>query len=434
MRRVRLEYGRTGLDVDLPDRTQVIEPVRASPLADEQAALREALRRPRGSPGLRELARPGMRVVVVHSDMTRPMPNERVLPVLLAELEAVGVVAGDITLLNALGTHRAQTPAETEELLGPDIARRYRCVLHDAWDVDQLVPAGTGGRDDRPVPDLLINRAYVEADLRILTGFIEPHFFAGFSGGPKAVLPGIADIDSIMANHGPSRLGHPSATWGVTHGNPVWDEMLAGARQAGPCLLLNVTLDGSRRLTGVFAGELETAHAAGCAACRQTSMVPVPHRFDIVITTNAGHPLDLNLYQSVKGMSAARQIVRPGGAIVVAAACADGLPEHGEYANLLRDADGAESLLARVTAPGFSCHDQWQAHTQAEIQLHADVHVYSEGLTGAQIRGALLQHSRDVRTTVLSLLDRYGPDATVCALPSGPLTIPYVAASESTAR
>jgi nickel-dependent lactate racemase len=432
MKRVRLDYGRDGLCVDLPSDSKVIEPRREPALPDEAAALRAALRQPIGSPPLRELVHPGDRIVVVHTDITRPMPNERVLPVLLAELEAAGAAPDDITLLNALGTHRPQTPAELDELLGPDIVRRYRCLQHDAWDAEQLVPVGdlrqAGTRAASPRP-ILLNRAYVDAQLRILTGFIEPHFFAGFSGGPKAVLPGIAGIDSVLANHGPDKIAHPRATWGVTYGNPVWDEMLDVAVAAGNRFVLNVTLNRERHITGVFAGALEAAHSAGCEACRRASMVSVASSFHIVVTTNAGHPLDLNLYQSVKGMSAARQIVKRGGAIVIATACAEGLPEHGEYANLLRHSDSPRALLSRLTEPGFTCHDQWQAQTQAEIQLHADVHVFSEGLTEQQIRSALFTPCHDVSETVSELVERFGPGAAVCVLPSGPFTVPYVAPS-----
>ena len=422
-RRVRLDYGRHGLDVDMPPETVVVEPRTVPPLPDEAAAVRDALRRPIGAPALRSLTHPGDRVAIVHSDMTRPMPNDKVLPVLLAELGAAGVAPHDITLINALGTHRAQTEAEMDALLGPDVVRRYRCVQHDARDSQQLVPlVPPESRGPRPT----INRAYAEADLKILTGLLEPHFFAGFSGGPKAVLPGIAGIDAIAANHGAANLSHPRATWGVTYGNPVWDKMLAFAIDAGPCFLLNVTVDRAGRLTGVFAGALEPAHAAGCDACRAASMVCVAHRFDVVVTTNAGHPLDLNLYQSVKGMSAARQITEPGGDIVIATECADGLPDHGQYAALLREAGSPDELLRLVAAPGFSRHDQWQAQAQAEIQRNATVHVFSDGLTPEQIRGALLEPCADVGATVRELLARKGPGATVCALPRGPMTVPYV--------
>jgi nickel-dependent lactate racemase len=419
---VHLAYGKRGLDVELPSNAQIVEPHYVPELPDERTAILQALQDPIGIPPLHELVHRGDRVVVVHSDITRPMPNDRVLPLLLAELEEVGVRRDDITLLNALGTHRRQTPEELAGMLGQEIVDRYRCLQHDAWDDENLVSLGQTSFG-HPVR---VNRTYLEADVKILTGFIEPHFFAGFSGGPKGVLPSIAGIESVLTNHGAKMVGHPRATWGVTVGNPIWEEMLEIALKTEPTFLLNVTLNKERAITGVFAGDLRQAHAAGCDFCRQSAMVSVPHEFDVVITTNSGYPLDLNLYQAVKGMSAAARVVRQGGSIIVAAECWDGIPEHGEYANLLREAESPQALLARITSPGFSCHDQWEAQLQALIQLRADVYVYSDGLSDEQIREALLTPCRRIEDTLAELLDRYGPDATICVLPEGPQTVPYV--------
>jgi nickel-dependent lactate racemase len=424
--RVHLAYGRHGLDVELPPRVQVVEPRPVPGVVDEKTAIRQALAAPISAPPLRDVVRRGDRVVVVHSDLTRPMPNHRVLPVLLAELEAAGVVREDITLLNALGTHRRQTPQELAEMLGQAVVDRYHCVQHDAWDDDNLISLGHTSFG-HPVR---VNRRYMEADVKILTGFIEPHFFAGFSGGPKGVLPSIAGADSVLTNHGAKMIGHPRATWGVTEGNPIWEEMLEVALKTEPTFLLNVTLNRAREITGVFAGDLYQAHAAGCESVRESAMVPVPHEFDIVVTTNSGYPLDLNLYQAVKGMSAAAQVVRKGGSIIIAAECWDGIPEHGEYANLLRAATSPRELLERIEAPEFACQDQWEAHIQALIQLQADVFVYSDGLSDVQIHQALLNPCHSIEDTMAELLQDHGAEARVCVLPDGPQTIPYIAKEE----
>ncbi len=423
---IHLAYGRHGLEVDFPPGVRVVESRPAPGLPDEAAAIRRALRQPIGSPPLRQLVRWGDRVVVVHSDLTRPMPNDRVLPVLLAELAEAGARPEDVLLLNGLGTHRRQTPAELAEMLGQEIVARYTCLQHDAWDDESLVSLSPT-RFGHPVQ---VNRAYLEADVRILTGFIEPHLFAGFSGGPKSVLPAIAGAESVLSNHGADMVGHPQATWGVTQGNPIWEEMLEVALVTEPSFLLNVTLNRARQITGLFAGDLRQAHAAGCQVCRQSAMVAVPHRFDVVVTTNSGYPLDLNLYQAVKGMSAAARVVRQGGSIVVAAECWDGIPEHGEYANLLREADSPQALLDRVQAPGFACQDQWEAQIQALIQQRADVYLYSDGLSHEQIRQALLIPCRSIEETLAELLARYGPQASVCVLPEGPQTVPCLSGAE----
>jgi nickel-dependent lactate racemase len=365
--------------------------------------------------------KPGDTVVVVHTDITRATPNDRILPVLLAELEAAGVKRSDITLLNGLGTHRPQTEAELRAMLGEQIVSQYRCLQHDCQDNENLVPLGRTSRG-HPVR---INRRYLEADVRILTGFIEPHFFAGFSGGPKAVLPSLAGKESVFTNHGLFMIGHPNAAWGVTVGNPIWEEMREVALLTSPTFLLNVTLNAQQEITGVFAGEMMAAHAAGCRFVQENAMVAVDAPYDIVITTNSGYPLDQNLYQAVKGMSAANQIVREGGAIIIAAACEDGLPDHGRYAELLETAGSPQGVLDLISRPGFSEQDQWQVQIQAQIQLRAEVYVYSEGLTEAQIERALFIPCRNIAETLTQLQERYAPSPRWCVIPEGPQTIPY---------
>jgi nickel-dependent lactate racemase len=420
---LQLAYGRTGLAIELPEDASVtvVEPQHVPGLPDEQGAIVDALRSPVGVPALRELVRAQDRVAVVFSDLTRPMPNDRALPPLLAELALAGVPDEAVVLVNALGAHRPQTEAELRGMLGEEITGRYRIVQHDAWDEGSLVEVARN-HTGRPVG---VNRAYVEASVRILTGFIEPHFFAGFSGGPKAVLPGIAGIEAILDNHGPAMIAEPGATWAVTEGNPLWEEMLAVGQSTAPTFLLNVTLNQAREITGVFAGELVEAHRQGTAFARRTALQAVGEPFDIVITSNSGYPLDLNLYQAVKGMAAAAQIVKPGGDILVAAECWDGIPDHGEYKRLLWEAGSAEELLETVTVPGFRCHDQWEAQIQAQIQRKARVHVYADGLSDEELRRALVMPCRSIEETVAEIR-RIKPGATVAVLPDGPQTVPYV--------
>ncbi len=421
--KINLAYGRNGLTVDLPSTTEVITSRFVAGVADEKSALLAALRNPIGTPSLCELVQSGNTVVIVHTDITRATPNDRILPVLLAELEAAGIARQDITLLNALGTHRPQTDAELRAMLGDTIVDNYRCLQHDAFDDANLVYLGETS-NGHPVR---INRRFHEADVKILTGFIEPHFFAGFSGGPKGVLPSIAGAESVFTNHGQAMIAHPQARWGNVVENPIWEEMREAARLAKPTFLLNVTLNTEKQITSIFAGDLLLAHAAGCAFVRESAMVPVVAPYDIVVTTNSGYPLDQNLYQCVKGMSAARQIVRQGGTIIMAGACNDGLPSHGKYAELLQRGGSPQGVLDLIAQPGFSEHDQWQVQIQAQIQLHADVYVYSDGLTDAQIQGALFIPCCAIEQTVAALQEQYGADARIAVLPEGPLTIAYVA-------
>jgi nickel-dependent lactate racemase len=414
---VTLAYGRTGLAVELPeDRTDVVEPRDMPGLPDEPAAITAALRAPLGTPPLHGLAGPDDDVVIVVNDGTRPMPSTRVLPALLAELDHVP--RDRITLLVATGTHRANTPRELDEMLGPALARGYRVVNHDARDAAALVYLGESARGH----PIFLNRLYVDASVKILTGFVEPHFFAGFSGGPKPVMPGLAGLATVLRNHGPHMIAHPGATFGILEGNPIHEEQREIALRTRPTFSLNVALNKRRQITGVWAGEMMAVHAAGVAFVRATAMQTVSHEYDVVLTTNSGYPLDQNLYQSVKGMAAAARALRPGGAIVLAAECADGLPAHGTYATLLREATDPEALLARVEGAPTPLADGWQAQIQARIQRTAAVSLYSS-LPDEVVRSALLVPCHDVEAEVRRLLAARGPDARLLVLPEGPQTV-----------
>jgi nickel-dependent lactate racemase len=420
--RVELAYGKTGLHVELPDEADatLVAPRYVAGLPEPRRALREALRAPIASPPLRQVVRPSDAVGIAFSDITRPTPNHLLLPALLSELRHVPT--DRIVLFNGTGTHRPNTEDELRGMLSADIVNRYRIVQNDANDRRAHVLVGTTSTGN----DVWLEREFVACDARILTGFIEPHFFAGFSGGGKAVMPGLALLETIVRNHSAEHMDSPRARWGIREGNPLWEEIREAAALVEPTFLLNVTLNREQEITGVFAGDWEDAHAAGCAFARHQAMVPVDEPFDIVITSNSGYPLDLNLYQSVKGMSAAAQVVKEGGSIIIAADCWDGIPDHGNYGQLLHEADDLASLLALVRDPASARQDTWQAHTQALISLRADVYLYTRNLTEAQIRGAMLRPCQDIAATVERLLERYGPDATICVLPEGPQTIPYV--------
>lgn len=421
---IDLAYGREGLTVDLDDHVDVISPKFGPGLADEAAALRQALMDPTSSPPLSDFVKAGKSVVIVHTDITRATPNDRIMPVLLEELEEAGIKRSDISLLNGLGTHRPQSDSELRSMLSDWIVDNYRCLQHDCFDDPNLVPLGKTSLG-HPVR---INRHYLEADIRILTGFIEPHFFAGFSGGPKAILPSLAGAESVFSNHGLHMIGHENATWGVTKGNPIWEEMREVALRTAPTFLLNVALNVDREITAIFAGHMLAAHALGCEFVKDNAMVGIQEPYDIVLTTNSGYPLDQNLYQAVKGMSAASQIVRKGGAIIIAAACEDGLPDHGRYADLLSLADSPQHILDMISKPGFSVQDQWQVQVQAQIQLKADVFVYSDNLSDEQIERALFQPCRDIPQMIRDLKSKFGSGVRICVLPEGPQTIPYLQA------
>jgi len=420
--KIRLDYGTEGLDVDLPDeRITVIEPVHRSAVSDAQATLRAAIRSPIDCPPLDQIAQGKRRVAISVCDITRAQPRREMLQALFAEMPDVR--PADVTILIATGTHRVNTQDELERMLGRDIVHACRVINHDSRNPDMLEFVGNTSTGVR----VLLNREWLQADLRITTGFVEPHFFAGFSGGPKMVAPGLAALETVMTLHDATRIGHPNATWGVTEGNPIHDDVREISRMAPPHFAVDVTLNREQKITAAFAGALLAEHRVACAHAKQTAMRAVPSPFDVVLTTNSGYPLDQNLYQAVKGMSAAAKIVKSGGTIICAAECRDGLPNHGSYGAVLASQPDPAALLAMINAPGYSAADQWQVQIQAQIQLKANVFVKTDGLGPDQLRAAHLCPTDDVAVTVREALARAGRDATLCVLPQGPQTIPYLA-------
>jgi nickel-dependent lactate racemase len=419
--RLRLDYGTDGLDVDLPnERVTVIEPMPRAAAADPHATLLAAIRAPIDCPPLREQVRPGHRIAISVCDITRAQPRRDMLLALFEEMPRVR--PEDVTILIATGTHRINTPPELERMLGRDILGKYRVLNHDSRDPSSLGRVGVTSTG----VEVFLKREWLDADIRITTGFVEPHFFAGFSGGPKMVAPGLAGLETVMTLHDVHHIGHPLATWGVTEGNPVHDDVREIARMMPVHFAVDVTLNREQQITAAFAGDILAQHRAACAHAKATAMRQVPAPFDLVLTTNSGYPLDQNLYQAVKGMSAAAKIVKTGGTIICAAECRDGLPSHGSYGAVLASAPSPAKLLEMISAPGYSVPDQWQVQVQAQIQTTADVLVKTTGLRHEEVRAAHFTPIDDVEASVTEVLRRAGPASTLCVLPQGPQTIPYL--------
>ena len=421
--KVQIAYGERGLEVELPsDRTTVIVPTHSPPAEDALEEVRTALRQPVAGPQLRDVVQRGQRVAISVCDGTRAQPRRLVIPAILDELADL-VDLEDVVILVATGTHRGNTDDELRVMLGDDVLDSVRVVNHDARDEASLVWLGRFGAD---VP-VWLNRQWVDADVRITTGFVEPHFFAGFSGGPKMVAPGLAALETVLTLHDAKRIGHPKARWGVIDGNPVHDDVRAIAAATGTSFTLDVIIDARQQLVRAYGGELDAAHRAACSDAMKTAMRRVPERFDVVVTSNSGFPLDQNLYQSVKGMSAASQVVKPGGTIVCAAECRDGFPDHGGYRDQLASASSAAALLEEIAARRKTVVNQWQIQIQAAIQARARVVMHTSYLSDDELASAHLEQTNDVSATVGEALAAAGDGARVCVLPEGPQTIPYVA-------
>ncbi|MDI6857913.1 MAG: nickel-dependent lactate racemase [Dehalococcoidia bacterium] len=414
-----LPYGRGVLGVELPDDTHVLLPSRSTALAVPEEAVRLALRRPLNSPPLRDLLSPHNSVAIVISDITRPVPNRVLLPPVLETIAAAGVPRERVVVINGTGMHRANTREELASMLGEDVVREYRIVNHDARDPSTL------GRIEVDGEDFWLNREYLEAGVKVLTGFVEPHIFAGYSGGGKAALPGLAGAETVLKNHGVDMLSHPRATWCCAEGNPIFEQVRRVALATAPAFIVNVTLNERKEITGVFAGELAAAHDAAIAQAAAQALTTIPHLYDVVVATNMGWPADINLYQSMKAMSVAAQAVRPGGAIVLAAECAEGLGND-DFSRLLTSERSFPALMEKIRRPGFAADEQWGVQCIAMVAEKADIYVHS-CLPRDVIEGqAHLRHSEDVTETVRSLLraKNGGRKPSVAALPHGQLTVP----------
>lgn len=415
-----LQYGKDGLLVDLPSQNvTILAPRFISGLADEAAEFRQAVRQPIQAKPLKELIAASERVAIVIPDITRPLPTERLLPWLFAELSHVP--AANFVIINGTGSHRVNTPDELQAMVGPDVFKYYRIVNHNSHDATTLAQAGetTDGRA------VYFNRDYVEADKRLVLGFIEPHFMAGFSGGYKGIFPAVADIDWIMHYHRADVIGDTNSTWGVLEGNPTQTQIRHNGALLPVDFCINVTINRQRAITGFFCGDVLAAHAKGCEFSKATVMLPCAQPYPIVITTNSGYPLDQNLYQAVKGMSAAAQVVTPDGLIVQASKCNDGFPEHGNFKKLLFRHASPQAILDTILAPGFSLYDQWEAQLLALIRLKARVGLLSD-IPSDAVRRAHLEPVTDIAAYVAAELQRIGEDAPIAVLPEGPQTIPYL--------
>ena len=418
-RALRLDYGEHGIEVEVPSAARVLEMADVPALDDVDARIEEALRDPVGTPALARLARGRGSACVVISDITRPVPNAVILPPLLRTLEEAGIERRRITILVGTGLHRPNEGEELVRLVGPRVAADYRIENHRARDRESLVHLG---RSSAGAP-IWIDRLYVEADLKIATSLIEPHLMAGYSGGRKAVCPGIVGVDTMRVLHGPELMSHPKSAEGVIEGNPFHLQALEVARRAGVDFTLNVSMNDRREVTGIFAGDLERAHAEGVAFVEAGASAWLEEPVPIVVTTSAGYPLDLTFYQAVKGLTAVLPVVAEGGTIVLAARCAEGLGSP-EFVELLEETESAAAFEERLRDPGFFRIDQWQLQELCKVLARARVILHSEGVDarGPHLRG-LVEAADSVEAGIEAARLRHGPEAPVAVVPRGPYVL-----------
>jgi nickel-dependent lactate racemase len=422
--RVKLEYGRQGLYADLPDASVVrtLSYKDAAPLPDPQGALRAMLDRPIGTPPLAEIARGRKDACIVICDITRPVPNEMILRPMLEILEQAGIPREKITILVATGLHRPNEGAELVEMVGQYIVDHYRIENHHGQELSEHTYLGDSPRG---VP-IWIDSHYVNADLKITTGLIEPHLMAGFSGGRKLICPGIAALETVKVWHGPDFLEHPKADCGILDGNPVHEENTWIGRKTGCDFIVNVVIDSQRRPLAWVAGDMVAAFEEGVKFVRGVVRDTVAEPVDIVVTSCAGYPLDTTFYQAVKGMTGALPIVKEGGTIILCASLTEGIGSP-QFQQLFTENPSLEVFVQRILGKDYFVMDQWQLEELAKVRRKAKVKIVSDGLSAATLNGLFVEAAASIEQAVADSLAEYGPSAQIAVIPKGPYVLAQVA-------
>ncbi len=422
--RVHLEYGRTGLGVDLPDDRVVgtLAYQSAEPLADPAASLEEVLSRPTGARPLAELAAGRKSACVVICDITRPVPNRIILEPVLRQIEEGGIPRERITILVATGLHRPSNDEELDEMVGQQIAGDYGIENHHGKEKSEHTYLG---ESPRGVP-IWIDSRYVDAELKVTVGLIEPHLMAGFSGGRKLICPGIAAIETIKVWHGPDFLEHPKADCGILEGNPVHEENTWIGRHTGCDFIVNVVIDSQRRPLKFVAGDMEQAFEEGVAFVRSVVTDTLSEPVDIVVTSCAGYPLDTTFYQSVKGLTGALPIVKQGGTIIMAASLSEGIGSP-EFESLFDDNPSLEVFVERIMGKDYFVMDQWQLEELAKVCRKAKVKIVSDGLSPERLNRLFVESAPSVEQAVSESLAEHGPEASLAVIPKGPYVLAQIA-------
>ena len=427
MKHVELLYGTTGVTLELPDGSVVLQGAAPPAIADADHAVRQALAAPLGTAPLAELvrARRPRTVAITISDITRPVPNAVILPPMLRALEQAGVPRDRVVLIIGTGMHRPSTVAERRLLLGPDFPAEVEVVDHTADRPQTLARVC----DDPPVS---VNRRFAEADLRIVTGLIEPHFMAGFSGGRKGVCPALVDLATIQRFHSFETLDHPRAQNGVLQGNPCHEIGLRVARAVGVDLLFNVAVTRDRRLAAVYCGELEAAHLRGCEQVAGWTTAVVERPFDLVVTCGGGFPLDQTFYQTVKGMVTALPALSARSTLLQLSACAEGLGSEVYRDLLLRWGHDWQGFIDQLRRRSETRLDQWELQMQCKTLARIGQQrllFASDGIEDATLRRLALNPLAGpggARERAQRAVDSYlarRPDAAVAVIPDGPYTM-----------
>lgn len=417
---VNMKYGHSTIGVDIPSKNLagILEPAKTVPITDVDKAIRHSISQPIASAPLAEIAKGRNSACIVISDITRPVPNRVILPPILDTLEQQGISRENITILIATGIHRPNEGKELEELVGPTIMNSYRIKNHFSQKPGNHTYLG---KTEKDIP-VYIDKTYLESDLKITTGLIEPHLMAGYSGGRKAICPGIASIETMKMMHGPELMEHPKSAVGILDGNPFHLEATEIALLAGVDFNLNVAIDKNRKITGVFAGDLVESHLEGANFVEKHAKSTLPSPVDAVVVSSAGYPLDSTFYQAIKGLLTAVEIVKPGGSILLLAACNEGIGSKPFTDLLLKTAD-LTAFVHGLYNPANFVIDQWQLEELAKVARKADIYFYTDGIPYHQRAKLFVHPLKNPQEGIDHFILQYGEDVQIAAIPEGPYVL-----------
>ncbi len=428
MTEVKISYGKKILTVHVPEKNLLdYACLPDGPgVADEEKAITRALENPIEMESLAKLAAPGQKVAIVVDDITRPTPTHKFLPPIVKELESAGIRNKDITIVFATGSHRPHTNEEKEFLLGSEFVSRFKTIDHDAGDKEAMVLLGYTSRKT-PVE---VNKQVVEADLKILTGSIKPHSYAGYSGGGKALLPGVCSMDTIIADHDYDSTLHPNALVGHMEGNPIRVDIEEAALLVDNCFIVNGILNSKKEIVSVVAGDMIKAHREGARILDSWAKVAVKGPADIVFA-GCSHPTSISYYQAVNAISHCvripQPIVRPGGTVIVAAPCPDGIGSDGPFYELVKEANSPAEVLEKLRQPGFFVHDQWAAQSYCGDLMVVNLIVVTDGIDQKTVEDMLATYAPSVQVALDMAFEKLGTESTVVVISDSPYIIPVPA-------
>ncbi len=422
---MKFDYGKLGLDINIDPKwnVSIFKPKEQKPIENPIEKIKESIKNPIGCRTLKEILKKKSKinsVCIVASDATRPVPSHLILDALIAELNVYGINDDIITILIATGLHRTSREEELNRILGQNLINRINVIDHVATDENSLINLGTT-KDNSLI---LVNKLYYKADVKILTGYVEPHFFFGFAGGRKSIVPGIAGADTIQFNHSAKNIASPFARFGIYEDNPLHKNSIELSKMIGVDFIVNVCINEKHEIVQVASGDFEKAHEKLVDYQIKHIFREIHNPYDIVICGNGGYPLDLNLYQAVKSMAIGELVIKKGGTIISVNECADGVGiGQNEFKDLIFSGLKPDELYKKILDKKLIVPDQWEIQILARILMKVDIYVISS-LNEAEIGNIGLKYAKTVEDAIAECLKKYGNNASILILPNGPQIIP----------